>query len=90
MVKVEKSLASMNHSLKSLPWSKILTKHNLIISTIRRLEGWLIMICKVGKLNKEVSTKRIFNLIDKDKAKYNFVGLQVRNVILMMTVIMYW
>lgn len=48
------------------------------------------MICKVGKLNKEVSTKNIFNLIDKDKVKYNFVGLQVRNVILMMTVIMYW
>lgn len=65
MVKFEKILTRMNHSLEGLLCSKRVTKQNLIISTIRRLEGWLIMICKVCKLKEEVNTKRFFNLIEQ-------------------------
>lgn len=53
MVKVEKILTRTSHSLESLLCSKRLAKQNPIISTIRRLEGWLIMICEVCKLKEK-------------------------------------
>lgn len=68
MVKAEKSLARMNHSLKRLPCSKRLTKQS--ISIIRKLEGWLIMICKVCKLKKEVNTKKHFNRQSQSKVQF--------------------